>query len=113
MVVDPVLPPEKVDAYDRMERLRDPSHVHALSLPEMAELVSASCLVDVRTARYKVEMELEAVLGASFPNLGDADRIRALFRDDLGRDRLGVGAHQVGGAIHFAYPVLAVVGFKA
>ncbi|MFZ0427405.1 MAG: hypothetical protein WAO20_04765 [Acidobacteriota bacterium] len=98
-----------------MEKLRDPSHVHALSLPEMAKLVSESGLRDVRPARYKVEMELEAVLGASFPNPGDTDRVRTLFRQDLdlAEDRMGVGAHQVGDEIHFAYPILAVVGFRA
>ena len=81
----------------------------------MAKLVSESGLRDVRTARYKVEMELEAVLGASFPNPGDADRIRTLFRQDLdlAEDRMGVGAHQAGDEIHFAYPILAAVGFRA
>ena len=114
MVVDAVLPPENVDAYNTMEVLRDPSHVHALSLTEMTELVSDSGLRDVRTARYKVEMELEATLAASFPNAGDADKIRALFREDLdsAEDRMGVGAHRVGDEIHFAYPILAIVGSK-
>ena len=40
---------------------------------------------------YKLEFDLEHQLAASFPNPGDADRIHQLFRDDLGRDNLGVG----------------------
>jgi ubiquinone/menaquinone biosynthesis C-methylase UbiE len=113
MVADVVLPPAKAEAYNRMERLRDPSHTRALTFPEMAEIVGASGLTNVRTGRYKVEMELEKQLGASFPNPGDADRIRRLFEADLEVDGLGVGAHLQGTKIHFAYPILVVVGEKS
>jgi ubiquinone/menaquinone biosynthesis C-methylase UbiE len=113
MVADVVLPPEKAEAYDRMERLRDPSHTRALTYPEMAEMVGASGLINIRTGHYKVEMELEKQLSASFPNPGDADRIRRLFEADLGVDDLGVGAHRQGTEIHFAYPILVVVGEKS
>ena len=113
MVADVVLPPEKADAYNHMERLRDPSHTHALTYPEMAELFGASGLTNIRTGHYKVEMELEKQLRASFPNPGDADRIRRLFEADLGVDDLGVGAHRQGIEIHFAYPILVVVGEKS
>lgn len=112
MVADVVLPPEKAGAYNRMERLRDPSHTRALTYPEMAEIVGASGLTNIQTRHYKVEMELEKQLSASFPNPGDADRIRRLFEADLGVDGLGVGAHQQGTEIHFAYPILVVVGEK-
>jgi ubiquinone/menaquinone biosynthesis C-methylase UbiE len=113
MVADVVLPPEKAGAYNRMERLRDPSHTHALTYPEMAEIVGASGLTKIQTGHYKVEMELEKQLSASFPNPGDADRIRRLFEADLGVDDLGVGAHRRGTEIHFAYPILVVVGEKS
>jgi SAM-dependent methyltransferase len=112
MVADVVLPPEKADAYNRMERLRDPSHTRALTYTEMAEIVGASGLTNVQTGHYKVEMEVEKQLSASFPNPGDADRVRRLFEADLGVDDLGVGAYRQGGAIYFAYPILVVVGEK-
>ena len=113
MVADVVLPPEKAKAYNRMERRRDPSHTRALTYPEMAEIIGASGLTNIRTGHYKVEMELEKQLRASFPNPGDADRIRRLFEADLGIDDLGVGAHRQGTEIHFAYPILVVVGEKS
>jgi ubiquinone/menaquinone biosynthesis C-methylase UbiE len=112
LVADVVLPPEKAQAYNRMEKLRDPSHTHALTYPEMAELFGASGLINMQTRHYKVEMELENQLRASFPNPGDADRIRRLFEADLGVDDLGVGAHRQGSEIHFAYPILVIVGEK-
>jgi ubiquinone/menaquinone biosynthesis C-methylase UbiE len=113
LVADVVLPPEKAGAYNRMEKLRDPSHTRALTYPEMAGIVGASGLANLQTGHYQVEMELEKQLGASFPHPGDADRIRRLFEADLGVDDLGVGAHRLGGEIRFAYPILVVVGEKS
>jgi hypothetical protein len=59
---------------------------------------------------FRLEMALEALLGASFPNPGDADRIRQTFVDDIGVDRLGLGAHWREGDIHFAFPIVLIVG---
>ncbi len=112
MVVDAVLPAEKADAYNRMEKLRDPSHTKALSVEEMSHMVHASGLVNVRTARYTVEMELETQLAASFPHPGDDEKLRQLVISDIGHDRIGVAAHRVGRDVHFAYPILMTVGEK-
>jgi ubiquinone/menaquinone biosynthesis C-methylase UbiE len=112
MVIDVVQPPEKVEAYDQLEKLRDPSHVHALTPSEMASIAVASGLSNVKTARYKVEGELEAQLSASFPNPGDADKIREMFRTDLKLDRMGIDVHRHGNEIHFAVPILIMVGEK-
>lgn len=112
LVADAVLPAEKVAAYNRMEKLRDPSHTQALSVEEMSRMVHASGLRQVRTTRYTVEMELETQLAASFPNPGDDEKIRQLVMADIGHDHLGIGAHRVGGEIHFAYPILITVGEK-
>jgi ubiquinone/menaquinone biosynthesis C-methylase UbiE len=96
--------PEQAEAYNRLERLRDPSHVRALALEELTRLVSQAGLRNVRTQLYKHEVELEQVLQRSFPNPGDADTIRRMFAEDLGVDRVGVGAHRTEGSIHYAYP---------
>ena len=104
--------PEQAEAYNRMEKLRDPSHVRALALEELTALLTQARLRDVRTQLYKHEVELEQVLQRSFPNPGDADTIRQMFAEDLGVDRLGVGAHRREGTIHYAYPIAVVVGQK-
>jgi SAM-dependent methyltransferase len=102
--------PEQAEAYNRVEKLRDPSHVRALSLEELAWLFHNAGLLDVKTAFYKLDVPLEELLARSFPNPGDADRIRKTFADDIGVDRLGVGAHRRDGAIHFAFPIVVIVG---
>ncbi|MFO0927213.1 MAG: methyltransferase domain-containing protein [Gemmataceae bacterium] len=112
LVADVALPADKVDAYDALERLRDPSHVHALSRDEFAGLFAAGGLSDVQFAEYKVELELEAQLAASFPVADGADRIRTLVRADVGVDQLGIGAHRVGEALHYAVPIVVAVGTR-
>jgi SAM-dependent methyltransferase len=104
--------PEQAEAFNRMEKLRDPSHVRALSREELTGLLGAMGLHNIRGQLYKHGFDLEAVLQGSFPNPGDAERVRQLFEDDLGRDRLGLGAHHRDGRIHFAYPIVILVGHK-
>jgi ubiquinone/menaquinone biosynthesis C-methylase UbiE len=104
--------PEQAEAYNRVEKLRDPSHVRALSLGELTGLCHDAGLQGVKTGFYKLDVQLEELLARSFPNPGDADRIRQTFADDIGVDRLGVGAHRRDGAIHFAFPIVVVAGKK-
>jgi len=112
LIADVALPSDKVDAYDRIEKLRDPSHTHALTFEEFLKLVTDANLQNVNLAFYKVEMGLEQQLAASFPNPGDDEKLRQTFRDDIGVDRLGVGAHFRGDEIHYAVPITVIVGEK-
>jgi ubiquinone/menaquinone biosynthesis C-methylase UbiE/GrpB-like predicted nucleotidyltransferase (UPF0157 family) len=104
--------PSQAKAFNRMEKLRDPSHVRALSLEELTGLFHEAGLQSVRRQFYKHEFDLEPVLKGSFPNPGDAERIRQLFEDDLALDRLGLGVHRRDGSIHFAYPIVILVGHR-
>jgi len=112
MVVDVAPSPEKVDAYNHVEKLRDPSHTRALTLADLQQMAAQAGLQAIKTDFYQLEMELEKQLQASFPNPGDADKIRQLFQEDLGHDRLGMGAHLRGEEIHFAYPTAVIIGQK-
>lgn len=112
VIADVVQSPEKSAAFDRLEKLRDPSHVHALTFSEMDSVVTASGLLNVKTAQYKVEGEVEQQLKASFPNEGDADRIRDMFKADVEYDQMGIDAHMRNNEIHLAVPILVVAGEK-
>ncbi len=109
-VIDVTPEPDKAIAYNNMEKLRDPSHTKALPLTELQKIMQQAGLVNLKTSSYSVEMELEKQLQASFPNPGDADRIRQLFLEDMTENRLGVSSYRLGEAIYFAYPVSVVVG---
>ncbi len=111
-VADLVLPREKVPAYDRMERLRDPSHVRALTEVELRGLLTGAGLVGLQRAGYRFELELEALLQASFPRPGEASRVRELIEEDVGVDGLGIGAHRSGGTVRIAYPIAILAGVR-
>jgi ubiquinone/menaquinone biosynthesis C-methylase UbiE len=112
MVVDVAIPPEKRDAYDHLEKLRDPSHTSAYTLHEMLDMAKELNLTDIKTQWYNLEMELEKQIGASFPNPGDDEKIRELVKTDIGKDFFGISAHMVGNEIHFYYPTLIFVAKK-
>jgi ubiquinone/menaquinone biosynthesis C-methylase UbiE len=104
--------PDQAEAFNRMEKLRDPSHVRALFLEELTGLLQEAGLHNVQSQLYKHEFGLDQVLGRSFPKPSDADRIGQMFIDDLGVDRLGLGAFYKEGAIFFAYPIALLIGYK-
>jgi SAM-dependent methyltransferase len=100
---------QKADAFNRMEKLRDPSHVRAMPLEESLGLFRRAGLPEPRVTRYRLQSEVEGLLARSFPEPGDAGRIRRMFVDSLADDRLGLGTHREGGEIRFAYPVAILV----
>lgn len=112
LVADVAVEPEKSEAYDRLEVLRDPSHTHALSRDEFAELFGNSGLLECRRSSYEVEIELEAQLRASFPHPGDEPVIRKMVTEDVGRDHLGIKARKDNGRILYSVPIAVFVGQK-
>jgi ubiquinone/menaquinone biosynthesis C-methylase UbiE len=62
MIVDATPAPEKQAAYNHIEKLKDPSHVRALTVAELLALAEAAGLQHVRTQSYQFELELEASL---------------------------------------------------
>ena len=98
--------PRKAAEFNRMEVLRDPSHVRALRAAELRGLFPAAGLPEPREARYELRDELENLLARSFPNPGDDERIRQVFRAAATDDRLGIPIRLEGAEVHYAYPVL-------
>jgi len=112
LIADAALPADKVNAYNHMEKLRDPSHTQALSYDTWEQLMKESGLRNLQRGSYKVEMELEKQLKASFPNPGDDEKIRKIFKDDIDVNSLGMDAHWSGSEIHFSYPISIYTGNK-
>jgi ubiquinone/menaquinone biosynthesis C-methylase UbiE len=101
--------PVKAAAFNRMERLRDPSHVRAMPAAELISLFEAAGLSAPRRRSYELRDDLDNLLRRSFPNPGDDDKIRALFRASAGDDRLGIPIRLEGDRVHYAYPVAVLV----
>jgi hypothetical protein len=59
----------------------------------------------------RTEEEVEAWLARSFPQEGDADRIRLMMAESIEGDCAGLGVRRDGeGKLLFAYPVTILVG---
>lgn len=109
VVVDSAPDRTKADAFNRMERLRDPSHVRALPPEELTGLFSAVGLPAPRTTSYRLEGDLDGLLTRSFPGPGGAEKIRHLFQVSLADNGLGLDTRLVEDRIHFGYPVAVLV----
>lgn len=112
MVMDTAPESSKADAYNLMEKLRDPSHVRAMPAQELLQIARNAGLTCVKTVFGKVEFELEKALAASFPNPGDEGKLRQIFLENLMTDAMGMGVHKRGDEIHYHYPTIIIVGLK-
>lgn len=103
---------DKTTAYDALERLRDESHAHALSLAELKTLGQHLGLRPFKEAFFRLDTGVEELLGASFPEPGKADEFRRAVRDDVGVDRLSIQAYELGGELRFGFPISVMVWTK-
>ncbi|HYM72143.1 MAG TPA: methyltransferase domain-containing protein [Stellaceae bacterium] len=107
VVVDscPSEDPAKAAAFNRLERLRDPSHTRALPLSEMKRLFAAAGLGEPQVRFTELCDVVSNLLARSYPNPGDDIKIVELFRASASDDSLGIPVRLDGEAIHYAYPV--------
>lgn len=105
VVADMAPAPEKAYALNAEERLRDPSHVRAMTVEELQSLFAQAGLPSPKIDYYRLEGELEDLLRRSFPKEGDADRVRKIFADSIVDDALDLNTRRENGRIFFAFPV--------
>ena len=91
--------------WNRLEKLRDPSHVRCLTLPELKGLYDQAGLAAPETTHYELRDEVQNLLRRSFPNPGDDAKITAMFAASAEDDRLGIPVRREGDKINYAYLV--------
>jgi SAM-dependent methyltransferase len=91
--------------FNRLELLRDPSHVRCLPLSEHKALFAAAGLGEPRAAFYELRDTVKNLLARSFPNPGDDSKIVEMFRASAADGRLGIPVRLDGENIEYAYPV--------
>jgi SAM-dependent methyltransferase len=97
--------PAKAAEFNRLEKLRDPSHARNLALSELKGLFRAVGLPEPQESFYELRDEVCNLLARSFPNPGDDTRIVEIFKASAVDDRLGIPVRLDGDKIHYAYPV--------
>lgn len=113
VVADMAPAPEKADALNAEERLRDPSHVRALPEQELRELFACANLHEPTIKHYRVECDLDDLLSRSFPNPGDEPKIRKMFADSVPDDTMDLKTRVQDGKIYYSFPVAVLMARKS
>jgi ubiquinone/menaquinone biosynthesis C-methylase UbiE len=96
--------PAKAAQWNRLEKLRDPSHVRCLPLSELKAQFARVGLPAPEAAFYDLRDTVKALLGRSFPNPGDGARVTEMFERSLEDDSLGIEVERKDNELRYAYP---------
>ena len=103
----------KAAAFNRLEKLRDPSHSRCLTLTELKGLFGAAGLPEPNATFYELRGDVPTLLARSFPNPGDDLKIIEMFKASAGDDRLGVPVRLEADNIYYAYPVVILAATRS
>jgi len=112
LVADVCVAEESSAKYDRMEKLRDDSHAHALTGPEFSRLFGESGLEDVQYGAYGLDADVEHLLDASSHTPEQRAEVIAIIEGDIGVDALGINARRENGKLVFTFPIAVFTGRK-
>jgi ubiquinone/menaquinone biosynthesis C-methylase UbiE len=98
------------EAYDRMEKRRDPSHVRAMGLDELAEAFAGAGLRVSRREFYRFSADVDRLLAATCTPHAQAEEVRKTIAEDIGKDVLGISAHREEGKLRMSFPVVILAG---
>lgn len=102
----------KADAFNRMERHRDPSTVEFRPLAFLSGLFALAGLPAPRQRFYQVPVERDALIGMSFPAGDDRALLRTMIDQSVDGDTMGLNARRHGQTVRFAYPSVILVAVK-
>jgi SAM-dependent methyltransferase len=97
--------PKKAAEFNKLEKLRDPSHSRCLTLTELKGLFGKVGLPEPDATFYELSGDVPSLLARSFPNPGDDVKIIEMFKASAADDRLGVPVRLNADEIYYAYPV--------
>jgi ubiquinone/menaquinone biosynthesis C-methylase UbiE len=102
VLIDATPSPQTQQAYDAMERLRDPSHTSALTLDQLQQIGRETGLQEKSIDGYRLEARLDTLADSE-----DMPALIAMFDADIasGADKIGVGAWRALDGIRFHFPV--------
>ncbi|HET7879819.1 MAG TPA: class I SAM-dependent methyltransferase [Acetobacteraceae bacterium] len=104
--------PAKAMEWNRAEKLRDPSHVRCLTLPELKGLFGTTGLATRHASFYELRDEIRNLLARSFPNPGDDAKIIEIYMASAEDGRLGIPVRRTGERIDYAFPIAILAATK-
>lgn len=112
LVADVCVKEEHSAEYDRMEIMRDDSHVHALTENEFTDMLSRSGLTELKRSAYGLDTEVDHLLESSSHKPGDGRKVREIIVSDIGVNRLGINSRYKDGKLMFTFPIAVFSGRK-
>jgi len=95
--------PDKAEAFNAMERRRDPSTVEFRTLPYLRGLFEAAGLGDPQVQRFDVSYLASDLVARSFPVDNDRAGLLAMIEATVAGDKMDVGAHWTPEGVRFAF----------
>lgn len=105
VVADMALPDSHTETFDAFEKVRDPSHVHALGEREFERMFASSGLLDCSCTSYSVDLGLDEQLQASFPEEGAREWLAARMTENIENGNLGVRTYRQDGQVRYQIPI--------
>jgi len=93
----------KAEAFNAMERRRDPSTVEFRTLPYLRGLFEAAGLGDPQVQRFDVSYLASDLVARSFPVDNDRAGLLAMIEATVAGDKMDVGAHWTPEGVRFAF----------
>ncbi len=103
---------EQANAYDRLEKLRDPSHTHALLKTELHGIFQKAELTLIEEHHYWMEVDVDELLKVTLTPDKEAMEFKKIVQKDIEVDSLGIGAFMKEGNLKFSFPIVIMVGVK-
>lgn len=105
LIADIMMEKEASETFDHIEKLRDSSHVKALTQMEFTNLFTYYNFDNVSQYRYTVGINLEELLSASSTKEINANEIRRLITSDVGSNKTGYSPNIEQNQIYCSYPI--------
>jgi len=97
----------KRKAYDRFERLRDPSHTSALTFEELIHLGEKHGLKTPQVIQFGLEVDVQHLIASSFPEKVSREDLIQLLAEDLKSNKLSFNVKNEMGSLTMTFPVTA------
>jgi ubiquinone/menaquinone biosynthesis C-methylase UbiE len=112
LLIDSAPSVDKSEEFNRVERMRDPSHTQAFTQDGLKDLMHQAGLTSFRSHLYAWEVAVQGLLERSFPNPADEAKLWKLYESDVGLNNIGMNARYLDGKLHVTFPTLILVGSK-
>ena len=112
VLIDSAPPADKSEEFNRLERMRDPSHTQAFTQEGLKDLMCRAGLTVFRSRLYAWQVAAQGLLDRSFPAAGDRAKLWKLYESDVGLNDIGMNARYLDGELQVTFPTLILVGRK-